>query len=111
LFWLAARGGEPSVHVARFRPNLLLDVTGDHSTERAEDSWVGRRIELGEALLLVRERAERCVMVSMPQSGHTIEANAAVLQVIASESDAGFGVYAEVLRPGRVRVGDAFTFR
>ena len=111
LRWLASRLGAAEVDVARFRPNLLLDAVAGDAVSRVEDTWVGREIEVGSARLLVRERAERCVMVSMAQPGLAIEGDERVLRVIARESDACFGVYAEVLNPGRVRVGDTFTIR
>ena len=109
LRWLASRLGAADADVARFRPNLLLDLGAGELDGRVEDSWVGREIQVGAARLLVSERAERCVMVSMPQPGHALETDARVLRVIADESDACFGVYAEVLDPGLVRLGDAFT--
>ncbi len=49
--------------VARFRPNLLVDVAGER---RLEDDWVGRRCLIGEAEVEIMKPCERCVMVTRP---------------------------------------------
>jgi MOSC domain-containing protein len=56
------------------RANLVLQLTGGQD----ERSWVGRRLQIGEALLDVVRTPKHCL-----------------------------GVYAEVRRPGRVAEGDA----
>ncbi|WP_369137775.1 MOSC N-terminal beta barrel domain-containing protein [Modestobacter versicolor] len=56
------------------RANLVLQLAGDVD----ERSWVGRRLQVGEALLEVVRTPKHCL-----------------------------GVYAEVRRPGRVAEGDA----
>ena len=83
----------------RFRSNVLLDGEG-------EDGLVGRRVALGDALLDVGERIERCVMTTRPQPGG-IERDLQVLRTIARERDARLAVGGLVSRPGTVRVGDA----
>ncbi|PRY50629.1 hypothetical protein LY71_103193 [Geodermatophilus tzadiensis] len=58
------------------RANLLLDLPGDPSRE-LERAWVGRRLRLGSAVLEVTRLPKHCL-----------------------------GVYAEVVEPGAVAVGD-----
>jgi uncharacterized protein YcbX len=82
----------------RFRSNVLLEGEG-------EDSLVGSRVTLGEAVLDVANRIERCVMTVRPQPGG-IERDLGVLRTIARERDACLAVGALVRRPGRVAVGD-----
>ena len=82
----------------RFRSNVLLGGEG-------EDALVGSRVTLGEALLEVGQRIERCVMTVRPQPGG-IERDLGVLRTIARERDACLAVGALVSRPGRVSVGD-----
>ena len=84
----------------RFRANVLLDGQG-------EDELVGRRVLLGDAVLEVELRLERCVMVTRPQPG--LERDLAVLRAIARERAAYLAVGALVARPGTVRVGDELT--
>jgi uncharacterized protein YcbX len=82
----------------RFRPNILLDGEG-------EDALVGSSIALGDALLHVGVRIERCVMTTRPQPGG-IERDLDVLRTIARKRDARLAVGALVARPGAIRVGD-----
>ena len=83
----------------RFRSNVLLAGGG-------EDGLVGRRVALGDAILDVGERIQRCVMTTRPQPGG-IERDLQVLRTIARERDARLAVGALVSRPGAVKVGDA----
>lgn len=81
----------------RFRPNVVLEGEG-------EAGWLGRSVSIGAAVLRVKEVTRRCVMVTHPQPG--LPRDLAVLKAVARD---GFGVYAEVLKPGLVRVGDRAT--
>jgi uncharacterized protein len=85
----------------RFRSNVLLDGDG-------EDALVGSRVTLGDAVIDVGMRIERCVMTTRPQPGG-IERDLQVLRSIARERHACLAVGALVARPGRVYVGDALT--
>ena len=85
----------------RFRSNVLLDGEG-------EEALVGSRATLGEAVLDVGMRIQRCVMVTRPQPGG-IERDLTVLRTVARERDACLAVGALVAEPGVVRVGDALT--
>jgi len=82
----------------RFRSNVLIDGEG-------EDGLVGSRVGLGDAVLDVGMRLERCVMTTRPQPGG-IERDLQVLRTIARERDACLAVGALVRRGGRVAVGD-----
>lgn len=94
------RLGEP-VDPRRFRPNLVVD-TGDLAG-MVEDTWLGRRVAVGEVVLEVTDRMPRCVMVNLPQIGLGATR---VLDVVGELNDAHLGVLATVVTPGRVRVGD-----
>jgi len=85
----------------RFRSNVLLDGEG-------EDGLVGRRVALGDAVIDIGMRMERCVMTTRPQPGG-IERDLQVLRTIARERDACLAVGGVVAQPGVVRVGDTLT--
>ena len=85
----------------RFRSNVLLDGEG-------EDALVGRSVTLGDALLDVGTRIERCVMTTRAQPGG-LERDVGVMRTIARERDACLAVGALVSLPGTVRVGDRVT--
>jgi uncharacterized protein YcbX len=84
----------------RFRPNLVIATTED------ETGWAGRTLRVGEATLRVVDRTGRCVMITMAQSD--LPEQPSLLRTLAQGGDEPlFGVYAEVLVPGRIKLGDA----
>lgn len=85
-------------HQRRFRSNVLLDGAG-------EDAIVGSSIALGDAILDVGSRIQRCVMTTRQQPGG-IDRDLNVLRTIARERDARLAVGALVRQAGVVRVGD-----
>jgi MOSC domain-containing protein len=102
LRWLAERLPTSSVDRRRFRPNVLLD--GGAAAELLEDSWVGSRFALGSAVIRVRDRTDRCVMTTNAQS--ELPQDPAILRAVTEHNDTFLGVFADVERPGAVRVGD-----
>ena len=82
----------------RFRANILLDGN-------REDALVGSSIALGDALLHIAGRIQRCVIVTRPQPGG-IDRDLDVLRTIAHDREARLAIGALVSRPGVVRVGD-----
>jgi uncharacterized protein YcbX len=89
----------------RFRNSLLIEGTEPHE----EDSWIGRDVRAGGAVLRVAERDQRCSLITKnPVSG---ERDLDTLRVLASyrrqdDGEVCFGVYADVVEPGDVAVGD-----
>lgn len=98
------RAGDEALDPRRFR--MLIEV--DDCEASAEDSWQGRRVRFGAAILHIGERMPRCVMTTLdPDTG---EQNAPVLDALAQnrriDEDLLLGVYADVEQPGVIRVGD-----
>lgn len=94
------------VEVDRFRPNLLVDAPGDGAVE---DGWVGRELQIGGVRLLVTERTPRCVMVTMDQ--RKVPEDRRILHTLTDTAGGAFGVSAEVITPGPIRVGDPVCLR
>jgi uncharacterized protein YcbX len=84
----------------RLRVNLVV------ATEEpfVEETWVGRELACGETRLRVVERVPRCRMVDVDQDGARAEGR--WLRRIAAERDLRLAVYADVVEPGALRVGD-----
>ncbi len=99
-------GLEASPDARRFR--MLLEIDGCAAHE--EDTWQGRLLRIGEALLRIGGPVPRCAVTT--QDPETGERDLDTLRVIRDYREPGpsktadFGVYAEVEEPGRVRVGD-----
>ncbi|HZJ06900.1 MAG TPA: MOSC N-terminal beta barrel domain-containing protein [Nocardioidaceae bacterium] len=97
-------GGIPgSPDTARFR--MLVEVDGAEPYE--EDSWVGRPLRLGEALVRVTHSLERCVVINhSPATGQRDWAGVKTLALRRGRELVCLGVIAQVERPGELRVGD-----
>ncbi|WP_209834581.1 MOSC N-terminal beta barrel domain-containing protein [Ruegeria sp. HKCCE3926] len=69
-----------------------------------EFDWLGRDLRIGEAVLRVRERITRCMATTAnPETG---ERDADTLRALNSWDHQDFGVYAEVVQGGEIRVND-----
>jgi uncharacterized protein len=103
---LARQAGVDAADARRFR--MLVGVRGGEP--HLEDTWVGRDVRIGEAVVRVHEQVARCAITTKnPDTG---ERDLDTLRVIKAyrgtrgTKHLDFGVYGEVVTPGRVRVGD-----
>lgn len=102
--------------VRRFRPNVVVDVDAGLF---CEDGWVGGDLQVGEVVLRITQPTVRCAMPlrAQPAPPHDPAGTALVRQPglhdALVELNGTFpnhlGVYAEVVTPGVVRVGDRVT--
>lgn len=103
---LADVAGEEQLDPRRFR--MLFDIEGVEA--HAEDAWIGTHVRVGDATLHVHGDVGRCAITTLdPDTGlPTVD----TLKALASYRREGrkeplpLGVYASVVVPGRVRVGD-----
>lgn len=104
---LAEALGVDDVDERRFRMNFGVDGLTDHQ----EDEWIGRRVRLGEAVVVPQGNVGRCAVTTQnPETGSpdldTLKALAAYRRLVETSEPLPFGVYAAVAQAGRVRVGD-----
>ncbi|MFC9488287.1 MOSC domain-containing protein [Streptomyces hydrogenans] len=114
---LAALGRETDggpVDSRRFRLNVTLDQGDMPGSPFVEDSWESRVLQIGECQLRVRGGIPRCLAVEhRPKDlDRGLQMQARIRSVRgATPSDWGpavlFGVYAEVIHPGRIALRDA----
>jgi uncharacterized protein YcbX len=91
----------------RFRPNIVLDTVP--ASGFVEDDWVNRTGRIGPAVQIAFSRKTgRCGMTMMAQD--ELPHSSDVLRTIIAVNDMNAGVYATVVTPGTVRVGDELTF-
>lgn len=87
----------------RWRGNIWFD--GETAWE--EHAWLDRDIQVGEAILRVRERTERCLAAhNNPETG---QRDAHVLGTLDRFGHRDFSVRAEVIQGGRIAPGDEVT--
>jgi uncharacterized protein YcbX len=97
----------------RYRPNVVVRTVAPGFTE---NDWLERNLRIGDDLVLrVIVRTPRCAVPTLAHG--TLPRNPDALRVLARHNrvepldsldpEPCAGVYAEVLRPGRIRTGDA----
>jgi uncharacterized protein YcbX len=104
---IGARGDDERLDARRFRMNLEIGGAGPYE----EDSWSGALVRVGAATIRVGAQVPRCVVTTLdPDTGEkdfkTLNLIARHRPRIGPRAGLPFGMYAEVLEPGRVSVGD-----
>lgn len=99
--------GVDSVDGRRFRMNFGVEGLEAHE----EDTWIGRRVQVGDAVVIPHGNVGRCVITTQnPDTGvsdlDTLKGLAAYRRELETTEPLPFGVHAAVTVPGRVRVGD-----
>jgi hypothetical protein len=88
---------------ARFRPNIVIDSADLEGF--VEQGWIGARLEIGEAELEVADHCLRCVLTTLPQGPLPLDPG--ILKATSEANERRAGVYAAVVKTGRIRLGDA----
>jgi uncharacterized protein len=107
---LSPRG---TAEVERYRPNIVIRTTAPAGF--TENDWAGHDLRIGPELTLrVMSRTPRCAIPTLEHGD--LPRDTAALRVLADHNRVTpveplapqpcAGAYAQVLRPGRIRVGD-----
>ncbi len=103
---LASHVGTATVDARRFRMLIELAAADPHE----EDTWIGRQVAIGEAVLTVTKPDARCAITT--QHPDTGERDLDTLRTIIAYRGlreakyVDFGVLADVVHEGAIRVGD-----
>jgi hypothetical protein len=105
---LAGELGVETVDPRRFRMNIGVEGVDAHE----EDGWRGRRVQVGEAIVIPQGNVGRCAVTTQnPETGtpdlDTLKALAAYRGDGETTEPLPFGAHAAVAQPGRIRLGDA----
>lgn len=90
----------------RFRPSMVIET---NEIGHVEFSWKGKHAKLGSAVVEFLDPCPRCVMVTR-QVDSNIGKDVEVLRHIVRDLDQNLGVYARVITPGIVQLGDSMEF-
>jgi uncharacterized protein YcbX len=91
---------------------MLVEIDGVAAHE--EDRWIGCSVEVGGAVVRVVRPDPRCVVTEQdPDTGiRDFDTRKAIRAYRpSSDGDADMGVYADVVQPGPVAVGDRVSVR
>lgn len=104
---LARQLGVDAIDHRRFRMNFGVEGVDAHE----EDGWRGRRVRIGDAVVIPQGNVGRCVITTQnPDTGctdlDTLKGLAGYRSGLATTEPLPFGIHAAVAEPGRVRVGD-----
>lgn len=87
----------------RFRMTIAIDGVGAWE----EHGWGGRELVVGEARLRGVDPVSRCVVTTRdPDDGRRDAQVLEALAILRGKRDVTFGLWCDVVVPGRVRVGD-----
>jgi uncharacterized protein YcbX len=106
------RQGHQGAAVDGRRFRMLFEIDGVDA--HAEDGWIKQEVRIGAALVRLRGDVGRCAITTQnPETGvsdfdtlHTLAGYRRVTANEAGKKHLAFGVYGEVVEPGRVAVGD-----
>lgn len=101
LDWVGEGYGRTGGDARRYRPNIVLD-----GLERGlvEEGWIGATVTLGSCVLDVSSTVERCVMPTFRQD--ELPRAPDLLRFLVRRNRTMLGVYADVVAPGTIRLGD-----
>ena len=102
-----AAGEAGPVDGRRFRMTIGIEGVEPHG----EDGWIGSQVRVGGATVAVREHVGRCAVTTLdPDRGirdlDTLGTIAGYRGDVQTREPLPFGVWCQVVEPGRVAVGD-----
>ena len=98
--------GDSLFDVRRFRPNLLVDISGsDHPFP--EQAWVGKTLSIGSVTLKLEMTCPRCSMTT--HGFDDLPQDAQIMRKLVANSEGNLGTYASVVQAGKVFAGDSVS--
>ena len=102
---MAEKGESSQFDMRRFRPNLVVETPEDGFPENA---WVGRRGQIGSAVVKVEVVCPRCVMTT--HGFDDLPKDPKIMRHLVKENDGNLGVYLSIEKPGVVSVNDVIEW-
>ncbi|PPA70731.1 MOSC domain-containing protein [Jeotgalibacillus proteolyticus] len=92
----------------RFRPNLVIDLINKEPF--CEETWIDKSILIGDTVeLKISQACQRCMIINVNPDNASI--TPALLKTIAKERNMQFGMYASVVKTGKIKVGDEISIK
>ncbi len=107
LRYLSSILPDDEITLKRFRPNILLGDNHDKN-DPVEFDWIGKKLNIGSTQMVVDMGTERCVMTTRQQRG--LPKSTQILKTLSQHTNLNFGVYADIIQPGDIRLGQSMLF-
>ncbi|MGC5324180.1 MOSC domain-containing protein [Brevibacillus sp. SYSU BS000544] len=91
-----------SIHPRRFRSNLLLTL--DEDRPFAEEEWIGKHLVAGDVIIRITGAVDRCPIINIDPD--TLESDKSLHKLVLDKRNNFFCVYGQVIRTGKISVGD-----
>jgi len=98
---------ESQIDVLRFRPSIVIHT--ENETGHVEFSWKGTTASLGSAVIEFLDPCPRCIMITRKINDELPE-DRAILRHVVRDLNQAVGVYARIVTPGHVALGDTVQF-
>ena len=72
-----------------------------------EQQWVGKQLLIGKVVLDIAYTCPRCSMVTRPLE--ELPQDAGIMRALVEQAEGNLGVYARVMHPGSVSIGDSVS--
>lgn len=95
--------GKAEINHRRFRPNLIISL--EEKIPFIEETWFGKTMKIGnEVEIQFNKYCKRCMIITVdPDSA---KKDSSLLKTVVKERNQNFGVYAKVIKTGKIHVGD-----
>ena len=98
---LSATDADRDFDIRRFRPNILVDTAEQGFVE---NQWIGKECRIGDAVLHIDMACPRCIMTTHPIQ--SLPKDPRIMRSLVQHNEGNLGVYASIVRPGRISCGD-----
>jgi hypothetical protein len=102
LTHLRNQASEHNFDVRRFRPNILIDASGEGAFP--ERDWVDKTLRIGDAWLEIIMDCPRCAMTT--HGFDDLPRDVGIMRTLVNEAGGDLGVYARITQPAVIRCGD-----
>jgi uncharacterized protein YcbX len=97
---------DSNVDIKRFRPSIVIDTP---ESGHPEFTWTGKTAQLGTAVIEFLDPCPRCIMITRKVNDELPE-DRAILRHVVRDLNQNVGVYARIVTPGHVALGDTVQF-
>jgi len=104
---VSAAWGKGDLDIQRFRPNLVVAL--DEDQPFIEESWVGKEVVIGDLVMEIVGRCVRCSYLNIDPEDASNDYS--VLKTVYNLNNNLFGVFAVIVQPAQVSVGDRVQVR